>query len=197
MGHVLARLAGHGVALLGYWPYTFARHPGAPEAVEVTHWRPGGPATAVVDPARPQGADGIVDVGPGPDHPYWVIETTAFKAVWPDGFDVDSGSDPADRTPFYLNGPDDATIYVSGPATIEDPRAALVATYQTVEADRTLAGGVRVLDLTYEHEGETWWQGRYVRPHGSGGRVLVFTAQARAAGRAPARHGLEWMLGLV
>jgi hypothetical protein len=193
MGHVLARLAGHGVVLLGYWPYTYARHPSAPDAVEVTNWRPGGPATAVVDPARPQGADGIVDVEPGPDHPYWVIETTAFKAVWPEGFTIDSG----DGAPFYLNGPDGGTIYVSGPAAVEDPRTALVAPYQAVEADRTLAGGVRVLDLTYEHEGETWWQGRYLRPHGTQGRVLVFTAQSRAAGRGPTRHGLEWMLGLV
>ncbi|WP_426512624.1 hypothetical protein ACPPVO_19500 [Dactylosporangium sp. McL0621] len=73
MGQVLARPAGHGVVLLGYWPYTYARHPSAPDAVEVASRRPGGPATAVVDPARPHGADGIVDVEPGPDHPSWVI----------------------------------------------------------------------------------------------------------------------------
>lgn len=190
MGHVFARLAGHGLVLVPHWPYTFERPDAGSDAVVVTHWRPDGPAKALVDPSDAHTVPGIVDVEPGPDHPYWVIETTGFKAVWPAGFSVESTVDP-----YCLVGEDDASISVQGPAHIADPDA-MIATGQTVVARRTMGPGVQVLELAYEHEGDPWWQGVYLYPR-KDGRVLVFTAQSRDPGIAAARYGVEWMLGLA
>jgi hypothetical protein len=65
MGHVFARLAGHGLALVPHWPYTFERPDAASDAVVVTNWREDGPAKALVDPADAHTALGIVDVDLG------------------------------------------------------------------------------------------------------------------------------------
>nr|BFE60449.1 hypothetical protein GCM10020063_049750 [Dactylosporangium thailandense] len=119
-----------------------------------------------------------------------MIETTGFNAVWPDGFSVESTMDP-----YCLAGEHDASISVQGPAHIADPDV-MIAEGQAVVARRTMGRGVRVLELAYEHEGEPWWQGVYLYPR-KDGRVLVFTAQSREPGVAAARHGVEWMLGLV
>jgi hypothetical protein len=190
MGHVFARLAGHGLVLVPYWPYTFERPDAASDAVVVTNWRADGPAKALVDPSDAHTTAGIVDVEPGPDHPFWVIETGGFDAVWPPGFSVESTVDP-----YCLVGEHDASITVRGPARIADPDV-LIAAGQTVVARRKTGPDVQVLELAYEHEGETWWQGIYLYPR-KGGRVLVFTAQSREPGVSTARHGVEWMLGLT
>jgi hypothetical protein len=189
MGHVMARLAGYGVVLVPYWPYTFARSDAAPDAVLVTNWREDGPATALVDPADPHSAPGIVDVGPGPDHPFWAIETSNFDVAWPYHFDIEST-----MPPYCLVGEHDASISVQGPVHITDPDV-LIAAGQTVVARRTMRGDVRVIEVAYEHDGEQWWQGLYLLPR-KGGRVLVFTAQSREPGIVAARQGLEWMLAL-
>jgi len=189
MGHVFARLAGHGLVLVPYWPYTFERPDVASDAVMVTHWRPEGPARTLVDPLAAHSVPGIVDVEPGPEQPYWVIETGSFKAAWPHGFSVTS-----DLEPYCLVGENDASIYVQGPGHIADPEA-LIAAGQTVAGRRTIQD-VQVLDLAYEHEGEPWWQSVYFYPRDDG-RVLVFTAQSREPGIAAARYGVEWMLGLA
>jgi len=94
MGHVFARLVGHGLVLVPHWPYTFERPDAGSDAVVVTNWRPDGPAKALVDPSSAHTVPGVVDVEPGPDHPYWVIETTGFKVVWPLGFSVESTVEP-------------------------------------------------------------------------------------------------------
>lgn len=190
MGHVFARLAGHGLVLVPHWPYTFERPDVESDAVVVTHWGPDGPAKVLVDPADAHTVSGIVDVEPGPDHPYWVIETTGFKTVWPLGFSVESTTDP-----YCLVGDHDTSISVQGPAQIADPDT-MIAAGQTVVARRTMDLGVQVLELAYEHAGEAWWQGVYLYPR-KDGRVLVFTAQSREPGIAAARHGVEWMLGLA
>jgi hypothetical protein len=190
MGHVLARLAGYGLVLVPHWPYTFERPDAGSDAVVATNWRPDGAARALVDPSDAHTVPGIVDVEPGPDHAYWVIETTGFKAVWPDGFSIESTVDP-----FCLVGGHDASIAVQGPAYIADPDV-MIAARQTVAARRTMGPGVHILDLAYEHEGEPWWQSVYLYPR-KDGRVLVFTAQSREPGIAAARHGVEWMLGLA
>jgi hypothetical protein len=97
--------------------------------------------------------------------------------------------------PYCLVGEHDASIFVQGLAQLPDPDA-LVAEGQTVVARREMGNGVQVLEVAYEHEGDPWWQGLYLLPR-KGGRVLVFTAQSREPGIAAARHGVEWMLGLV
>jgi hypothetical protein len=190
MGHVFARLTGHGLVLVPYWPYTFERPHAESDAVAVTNWRPDGPVKTLVDPSDAHTVPGIVDVEPGPNHPFWVIETTGFKAAWPSGFSVESTVDP-----FCLVGEHDASIFVQGPVHIDAPDA-MVAAGQTVLARRTSGPGVQVLELGYEHEGQPWWQGVYLYPR-QDGRVLVFTAQSREAGVAAVRHGVEWMRGLA
>jgi hypothetical protein len=190
MGHVLARLAGHGVVLMPHWPYTFDRPDAASDAVRVTNWREGGPAEALVDPSDARPTPGVVDVEAGPDHPFWVIETSGFNAAWPPGFSIESTV-----APYCLIGEHDASITVRGPARIADPDT-LIAPGQTVVARRSMDLDVRVLELVYGHKGETWWQGLYLYPR-QDGRVLVFTAQSREPGIAAARHGVEWMLGLI
>ncbi|WP_229068897.1 hypothetical protein [Actinoplanes sp. DH11] len=190
MGHVFARLAGHGLVLMPHWPYSFERADPTSDAVVVTNWRADGPATALVDPAEARTVPGVVDVEPGPEHPFWVIETGVFDAAWPHGFGIASTVDP-----YCLVGEHDASITVQGPVRVDDP-AELVAPGQTVAARRTTDQGVRVVELTYEHEGEPWWQGLYLYPR-AGDQVLVFAAQSREPGIAATRHGVEWMLGLI
>ncbi|RAK42201.1 hypothetical protein B0I29_10222 [Actinoplanes lutulentus] len=173
-----------------YWPYTFELPDAESEVVLVTNWRADGPATALVDPSDAQSVPGVVDVEPGPDHPFWVIETSGFDAVWPRGFSVESSV-----APYCLVGEHDSSISVQGPAHVADPDE-LIAPGQTVVDRRTMGEGVRVLELAYEHDGEPWWQGLYLLPR-KGGRVLVFTAQSREPGVTAARHGVEWMMGLA
>ena len=189
MGHVFARLAGHGLVLLPYWPYTFDRPDPESDAVLVTNWREDGPSRALVDPSDAHGIPGVVDVEPGPDHPFWVIETGVFDAVWPPGFAIESTVDP-----YCMVGEHDASISVQGPAHVADPDT-LVGPGQQVVARRTLGDGVQVLELTYGHDGAQWWQGLYLCPR-KDGQVLVFAAQAREPGVTAARRGVEWMLGL-
>lgn len=157
MGHVFARVAGHGLVLVPHWPYTLGRPEAGSDGVMVTHWRPDGPAKALVDPSDAHTVPGIVDVEPGPDHPYWVIETTGFKAVWPVGFSVASAVDP-----YCLVGEHDTSISMQGPTHIVDPDV-MVAAGQTVVVRRVM-DQVQVLELAYEHEGEPWWQGVYLYP---------------------------------
>ncbi|MFI7430775.1 hypothetical protein ACIBPB_27650 [Micromonospora sp. NPDC049836] len=190
MGHVLARLAGHGMVLVPYWPYTFERSDAAADAVVVTNWRADGPAKALVDPADARSAPGIVDVAPGPDHPFWAIETSSFRVAWPSGFGVESTVDP-----YCLVGEHDASIFVQGPVHIADPDV-LIASGQTVVARRTMSRDVQVIELAYEHEGEPWRQAVYLYPR-KDDRVLVFTAQSREPGIAAARDAVEWMLALT
>jgi hypothetical protein len=153
MGHVYARLTGHGLALVPCWPYTFERPDAESEAVVVTNWREDGPAKALVDPSDAHTLPGIVDVGPGPDHPFWVIETTTFKAAWPAGFRVESTLDP-----FHLVGEHDASIYVQGPAQLAGPDA-MVGPGQTVVARRTVGGQrVQAIELA-ARSGVEWMMG--------------------------------------
>ncbi|GAA1393216.1 hypothetical protein [Catellatospora coxensis] len=190
MGHVLARVAGYGMVLTPYWPYKFERSDAAPDAVVVTNRGAAGPAKALLDPADAHSVPGVVDVEPGPDHPFWVIETSAFIAAWPAGFSVESTSEP-----YCLAGEHDASISVQGPVRIADPDV-MITPGQTVVARRTMGPDVQVIELAYEHDGEPWWQGVYLYPR-KDGRVLVVTAQSREPGIATARRGVEWMLALT
>ncbi|MEU4215179.1 hypothetical protein [Actinoplanes sp. NPDC026623] len=131
-GHVFARLTGHGLALVPHWPYTFERLDAGSDAVAVTRWRDDGPARAIVVP-------GIVDVGPGPDHPFWVIETSNFDVAWPSGFSIESTADP-----YCLAGEGETSITVQGPVHVADPDK-LVGAGQTVIDRREMGQGVRIL----------------------------------------------------
>lgn len=70
--------------------------------------------------------DDVVDVADGFDVPYWLIETSVFRVRWPGGFTVNSPHDAGDGTPFYLQGPGEASIFTQGPvprAQLSDPNA--------------------------------------------------------------------------
>lgn len=180
------------MVLVPHWPYLFERHPDGSDAVRVTRWTPGGPRQAVIQPGSVIGAGDVVDVADGPDHPYWLIETSGFRLRWPAGFTVESSQDPADRTPFYLHGPGEATIFPQGPVAKErlaDPDA-LVATGQTVLDRRTGDDDTRIIELTYQHDGEPWWQGHWTIRYNAD-RLLVITAQARLEYSAQTRAATE------
>jgi hypothetical protein len=77
-----------------------------------------------------QVAGDVVDVVDGLAVPYWLIETSVFRVRRPLRFSVVSPQDEGDNTPFYLQGPGQATIFPQGPvakARLTDPDA-LVAT---------------------------------------------------------------------
>jgi hypothetical protein len=170
--------------------YTFERSDTLSDAAVVTNWRADGPAAALVDPADPCSAPGIVEVEPGPDHPFWAIETSASTAAWPSGFRVESTV-----APYCLVGEHNASISMQGPAHITDPDV-MIALGQTVVARRTMGPGMQVVEATYEHDSKPWWQGIYLYPRNDG-RVLVFTAQSREPSIAATRRAVERMLGLA
>jgi hypothetical protein len=189
VGHVLARLAGFGMVLVPHWPYSFERDH---DAVRVTRWTPSGPWHAVLRPGEEAGGGEVVDVADGPDVPYWLIETSAFRARWPLGFTCESPSEAADGTPFYLQGPGQSSIFPQGPvprARLEDP-GALVAADQTVLQRRATGDGVAVVELGYRHDGEQWWQAHWTIPY-PGDQFVVLTAQALEAASGQAREAAE------
>lgn len=191
MGHVLVRLSGPRMQLIPHWPYRFTRLAAEPGAVEVTRWIAGGKLVTVVRPGDdPQPGD-VVDVVAGPERDDWLIETPAFGTCWPDGFTIDSPMGPNDRTAFYLWGPDAAMIFPQGPVPLErsPTLGALVGPGQSVDIRRRV-GDVDVIELSYEHDGQPWWQGHWLVPFGTG-RVLVMTAQAPIAGQTSTRAAAE------
>jgi hypothetical protein len=187
MGHVLARLAGHGLVLMPHWPYAFERDG---DAVRVTRWTAAGPAQVLIRPGRLADGGDVVDVSGGPREAHWSIETTTFRVRWPDHFRLES-SDEGDGTPFYLHGPRDAAVFPQGPVPAEQIAGpdALVTAGQTVLARRRAFDAI---ELGYQHDGESWWQGHWKVPFGPG-RVLVFTAQSPVRLSMPTRAAAEML----
>ncbi|BCJ48179.1 hypothetical protein GCM10010168_25390 [Actinoplanes ianthinogenes] len=193
MGHVLARLNGHGMALVPHWPYSFARVDGDADAVRVTRTTPDGPISTVISPGGPVEGGEVVDVSDGMDVPAWLIETGPALLPWPRGFSLESPADPSDTTPFYLFGPDQAMIFPQGPVAADrlaDPDA-LVADYQTVLDRRTDEDDVSVVELGYQHDGQQWWQGHWMIPL-RGNHVLVLTGQGPLAGAEMIREAAAY-----
>lgn len=186
MGHVLARLAGHGVTLVPWWPYGFERSPDTPDVVTVIQGAGESTRTATVDVTDARTVEQVVDVLPGPEERVWRIETSQYSVIWPDAFAIESAP-TGDSTPFYLWGPDECLIYPQGPLDRGriPPLVELAGPGQTMlseQHDPELSS----VDLAYRHEGESWRQSHHLVPFGAG-RALVITAQA------PAAHaGLIW-----
>lgn len=192
MGHVLARLSGYGMALTPHWPYVFERERDGSDAVRVTHRAPAGAVHAVIEPGRPPDGGDAVDVVEGPVVPYWIVETSVFRLRWPAGFTVESPSDAGDGTPFYLHGPGQAAIFAQGPVAKERlaDANALVAPDQTVLQRRAGGGGVSVIELSYQHDSEVWWQAHWTVPYDAD-QVVVITAQSLLAASTQARQAAE------
>lgn len=192
MGHVLARLSGYGMALIPHWPYVFERERDGSDAVRVTHWAPAGAVHAVIEPGRPAEGSDAVDAVEGVGAPYWVIETSVFHLRWPAGFTLESPSDADDGTPFYLHGPGHAVIFPQGPVSKErlaDPNA-LIAPDQTVLQRRAGGNGASVVELSYQHDGEAWWQAHWTVPYDAE-QVVVITAQSLLAASTQVREAAE------
>lgn len=178
MPHVLARLNGYGVQLVPYWPYRFERPDTAVPKVLVVRIMNDGEYATDIDPENPIAVEGIVDVRTEPSPHDWRVETSTFSVPWPDGFHVSSPSNPTDRVPYYLLGPDDAAIFPRGIIPNERLPAveALVAAGQRITDHRKI-DSIEVIQLAYVHDGSPWWQSHWLVPWGEV-RTLMFTAQA-------------------
>ncbi|GAA4606287.1 hypothetical protein GCM10023107_75670 [Actinoplanes octamycinicus] len=184
---------GFGLTLMPNWPYSFERDHVGSHCVRVTRWTSSGPVQVVIDPShRLVDASDVVDAADGLDVPYWLIETSLFRVRWPAGFTVDSPRDAGDGTPFYLQGPGRAAIFPQGPvanARLADSDA-LVAPDQTVLAQRVSDGGIASIELSYSHDGESWWQAHWKVPFGAD-NLVVITAQSLLIASEQTREAAE------
>jgi hypothetical protein len=180
VSHVLARLAGHGVTLVPWWPYGFERSPGTPGVVTVIHGAGEATRTAAVDVTDARTVEHVVEVLPGPGEKVWRIETSQYSVIWPDAFVIESPP-TGDSTPFYLWGPDESLIYPQGPLARDriPPLVELAGPGQTMVSQQR-DPGLESVHLAYRHEGESWRQSHHLVPFG-GGRALVITALAAHA----------------
>lgn len=193
--HTFARLQGHGVIVLPEAPYRIER---VPEASETTLriWR-GSPAATggrsamleVRDVLRGTETTDLAEVSAGATRREWRIETGVASCGWPRGFAL--SSDPDERSPFLLLGPNDAMVWLAGP--IERGRAIpierLVTEDQTIRAVAEAGDDARI-DVDYVHDGEPWWQRRYVLAWNEE-QVVVLTGQARLTDEAETRAAVD------
>lgn len=180
-----ARLTGFGVSVRADDPHRIERIADAPETV-LRVWR--GESSVDVDVLA--GSD-VVEIAPGSARSAWAIETAEYVCIWPHGLAL--ASDPDGVSPFLLLGPDESLAWISGPIARERawPIESLAGEGQKVRAvAETEAGQDARIDLDYVEEGELWWQRRYVRAWGEG-RVLVVSAQARAAHEETMRAAID------
>lgn len=158
----------------------------------MTRWTSSAATQVTIDPDDRGVGNDVVDVADGFDIPYWLIETSVFSVRWPMGFAVNSPHDAGDGTPFYLQGPSEATIFTQGPvprAQLSDPDD-LIAPSQSVLARRTDDNGVTAIELGYLHDGEQWWQAHWMMPC-QPDHFVVITAQSLLAASATTREATE------
>lgn len=187
MAHTPARLAGHGALVVPRLGYQLERVDGAPESsLRVTC----GEESAVLD-VRAADADAspLAVVAPGPPTLAWRILTDTYSCAWPLGFVL--ADDPDGLSSFLLAGERGALMWVSGPMSRERalPIENLADEDQRVRAIADEGENVRI-DLDYVHEGEPWWQRRYVLRWGAD-EVLVLTAQAMALDEDVVRAAID------
>ena len=177
--HTLARLAGFGVIVTPRAPFRLDRVDGAATPSVLRIGGDGG--GRVVDPRALLDApdpEAPVDVFPGDAaEADWWIETGFVRCRWPAGFGL--ASDPEERCPFLLLGPEETMVWLEGPFPREKatPIEKLVAPGQTLRAVAEADDAARV-DIDYEHDGEPWWQRRYAIAVDTD-KVLLATGQAR------------------
>jgi len=119
-------------------------------------------------------AEEVIQLAEGPNTSPWVIETPAFHAIWPDGFDLRSPL--ASKTRFDLLGEDDTIIFVQGPVPNESLADGMAAEGQSETGRGKTRAGHEWIELGYEVEGTEWRQRHYTRPL-SRSASFVVTAQ--------------------
>lgn len=170
-----ARLAGYGALVLPRAGYQLERVEGAESSLRVIY---GAERGALDVRAADAATSTLAGVLPGPATRAWSIIADTYTCAWPQGFVL--ADDPDGLSAFLLAGAHDALVWVSGPMPSERalPIETLADEGQNIRAVADEGENARI-DLDYVHEGEPWWQRRYVLRWGADD-VLVLTAQARA-----------------
>jgi hypothetical protein len=119
-------------------------------------------------------AEEVIQLSEGPKTSQWVIETPAFHAIWPEGFDLRYPL--ASKTRFDLLGADDTIIFVQDPVSNEKLLDGMAAEGQTETGLGKTPSGHEWIELGYEVEGTQWRQRHYTR-HVSRSMSFVITAQ--------------------
>lgn len=207
--HVFAWVAGFGWTLMPYAPFRFERVSGNPKSVRVEHTGPSGSKQVVVSVSE-KGAQ--VHSGSSPSqatigdvveliegaafphwehaaaHDHWRIESSVLSVGWPEGFAIRSVADAPPA--FELAGPDNALIWVQGPA----PMSALPTFDQMVGPGQTIvrtfeSTGGAMLELQYVHDGSIWHMFHCVVDRYAGAFCVV-------TGQTPAKWR-EWVQAAV
>jgi hypothetical protein len=119
-------------------------------------------------------AEEVIQLSEGPQTSRWMVETPAFRAIWPDGFDLRYPL--ASKTRFDLLGADDTLIFAQGPVPNENILEGMAAEGQVETGRGKTPAGHAWIELGYEVGGSKWRQRHYNRPV-SGSKSLVVTAQ--------------------
>jgi hypothetical protein len=183
--HVFARLSGHGIVVVPRPHFRIDRVAGAPDGTLRIADASGEEIVDLLLVARGERSCAKADVHRGPRTGAFRIETGITTCAWPRDFAL--SHDPDDISPFLLLGPREAMVWIAGPiarAKVE-PIEKLVEGSQSVRAVAEAQGASRI-DVDYDHDGERWWQRRYVIAWGdpSSETALVISGQARAEDEA-------------
>lgn len=119
-------------------------------------------------------AEEVIQISDGPVTSQWTIETPAFHAIWPAGFDLRSPL--ASKTHFDLVGVDDTLLFVQGPVPGERLLDGMAAEGQTETGRGKTPAGHEWIELGYEVGGTQWRQRHYARRI-SPSMSFVITAQ--------------------
>lgn len=124
------------------------------------------------------------------------METSVFTVGWPAGFDVVS-SEPGGPSAFDFLSKNGALLYVQGPlAQARVPKLEAMAAPGQQIVDRGTHGAGDWVELTYEHDGRTYWQ-RHTTVRWTPETLLVLTAQAEAEQSPSTRAAALFALGTL
>ena len=198
MGHIYARIAGFGLALMPE-PGTRLVH-GRAERNALTVFPAGGAAPIAIDPDElsERLSEQPTLVGPGleavalPGEPVWQIQTSPFSCPWPRSTELLIPDPPGQPSFFDLIMDDDTVLWVQGPF----PSSRLPAIPSGFLADgrrleeHAQVDGHTVVEVSYDLN-ETAWVHRYVVVNWTEHLVLVVTMQAPRSTADPARAAMR------
>jgi hypothetical protein len=124
-------------------------------------------------------AEQVIEISAGPSTKLWKIETAAFQAIWPEGFDLRCPLTPNSLLDL-VNG-ENSLIFVQGPVSIENPLENLAAEGQTETARGETPGGHPWIEFSYDL-GRVQWRQRHYARFVSPSRSFMVTAQCPLSG---------------